>query len=197
MTPISKERLLLVEGKDEEGFFGGLCCKEGFSNIQIIPYQGRDNLGNFLKTLVSLPRFEKVQSLGITRDADEDSAAAYQSVLTSLTKAGLPRPEDTAVKGANPETVVIILPPSRREGCLETVLWETIKTTSTADCIRDYVACTEIPEGNRRAKAMVHTYLARMNKPGLKIGEATLAGYWDLSHIALNSLKTFLSKLAA
>ena len=186
-----------MEGRDEEGFFGGLCCAEGLSTIQIMPYRGRDNLGNFLRTLVRLRGFEKVQRLGITRDADEDSAAAYQSVGDLLANAGMSRPKHPLAEETSPRVLVMILPPAHQEGCLETILWETIKTTSTADCIREYVACAQIPGGNRHAKAMIHAYLATKHSPGLKIGEATFAGYWDLNHIAFNPLKTFLAELAA
>ena len=142
-------------------------------------------------------RFEEVLVLGVTRDADDDSQAAYQSTRAQLAKVGLPLPGNPAAKGATLRVEVMILPPEQQKGCLENVLWETVATTSTAGCTRDYVACAEIPEGNRRAKAMVHAYLATKPTPGLKIGEAAKAGYWELNHNALDPLKRFLSKLEA
>lgn len=197
MMSIRKERLLLVEGRDDERFFTKLCSHEGLSNIQIIPYDGKPKLGVFLKTLIELPRFDDVLRLGVTRDADENAEAARQSVWALLRRAGLPRTDHPATEGVGPGVAVMVLPPERAEGCLETLLWETIETTSSVDCIRDLVACAAIPEGNRRAKAKVHAYIATKKKPGLRIGEAADAGYWDLNHGALDSLKKFLSELAA
>lgn len=196
MTSIRKEHLLLVEGKDDERFFASLCSHEGLTNIQIIPYNGKHQLGNFLKTVVELPRFDRVLRLGVTRDADQDAEGAYQSVRTLVANARLPRTDHPATNGVGPEVAVMIVPPERPEGCLETLLWKTVETTDNATCVQDMVDCAAIPEGNQRAKAKVHAYIATQKKPELKIGEAADAGYWNLDHRALDSLKGFLAKLA-
>ena len=90
------------------------------------------------------------------------------------------------------------MPPERSTGCLETLLWETIKTDGIAECIEDYLECAQIPTlGNRRAEAGVYAYIAANREPGLKIGEAARAGFWNLDHPALLPVKRFVVALAA
>lgn len=198
-VPISEEVLLLVEGRDEKGFFLELCHRTGVTDLQIVIYGGKYNLANFLKTLRLAPGFDSVKYIGLVRDADERSDSAFQSVCSALSSANVPIPSEPLVLTANtPRVAVMIMPPSGVAGCLETLLWQIIEAEEIARCIEDYVGCARVPTtGNRQVKAKVHTYLAAQPTAGLKIGEAAKAGYWDFDHPALGPLKDLVRTLSS
>ncbi|CAB3288031.1 protein of unknown function [Methanocaldococcus lauensis] len=81
---IESEKVLFVEGKDEENFFEELLNYMGITDVQIISYEGKDNLKNKLEAITKTPGFSKVQIFGIVRDADEDVRGAFQSVRDTL-----------------------------------------------------------------------------------------------------------------
>ena len=195
---IAKARLLLVEGTDDLKFFGFLLEHLGISNIQVVEYGGKNNFRNFIRTLQQVPKFENVFSLAVVRDANGDANSARQSVEHALSDAQLWSPGNG---GTGPDSTlpvsVLIMPPGRSDGCLETLLWETISAGVNSACIEDYIGCVEIPpEGTRYAKAKIHTYLAAQPKPGLKIGESLASRYWDVNHSAFDPVKDFLRELA-
>lgn len=194
---IGKARLLLVEGDTDEGLFLRLCQREGISNIQIIPYYGKNNFRNVLGVLRVQSGFEAVKHLGIVRDADTDAQAALRSVQDALAHTGLPLPGQSVTPGEGAlRTLIQIMPPGRSEGCLETLLWRTIPEP-TASCIDDYIECTQVPSlGSRHAKARVYAYIAAQRKPELRLGESARAGYWDFDHPAFEPLTEFVRSLA-
>ena len=87
---IERERLLLVEGKTDKEFFDRLCMNQlgddYVTNLQILPYDGKDSLKSFLEVLLTLPKFEEVTHLGIVRDADftGGALASIQGILRQL-----------------------------------------------------------------------------------------------------------------
>lgn len=194
---IKEARILLVEGDTDVGLFLRLHQRIGISNVQIIPYGGKDNFRNVLGVLRVQAGFEGVEYLGIVRDADADSQAALRSVEDTLVHAGLPLPGQSGPPGTGTlRTMIQIMPPECSDGCLETLLWQTIPE-SIANCIDDYVDCTQVPSpGSRHAKARVYAYIATQEKPELRLGESARAGYWDFDHPAFEPVKEFLRSLA-
>ena len=84
-TPLTKEKLLLVEGRDDEGLFGALFAHlGGMPEIEIRRYEGKDKFRSYIHTLKMVRGFSAVTSIGIIRDADENAAGAFQSVRDSL-----------------------------------------------------------------------------------------------------------------
>ena len=196
---ILQRRLLLVEGRDDKEFLRRLCDHIDVAGVQIESHGGRDNLRRRIKGLQTRPRFEDLRDLGIIRDADENADNAFQSVRGALLNAGLSSPDGPGVfTGGIPRVSVLIMPPERPSGCLETLLWETVKERAGTECVGEFIGCADIPDtGNRSVKAKVHAYIAMQKMPGLKIGEATGAGYFNLDHPSLNTLKDYLRSLSA
>lgn len=194
---IGKARLLLVEGDTDVGLFLRLCQRDRISNIQIIPYGGKDNFQNVLRVLTLQAGFEAVEHLGIVRDADADAQAALTSVQDALAHTELPLPGQSVAPGEGAlRTLIQIMPPGRSDGCLETLLWRTIPE-QIASCINDYIECTRVPSrGSRHAKARVYSYIATQKKPELRLGESARAGYWDFDHPAFEPVREFLRSLA-
>ncbi len=171
------------------------CAKMDLLDTQIMKYDGRDKLRDYLERLPELSDFEKVESIGVVRDADNDSRAACESVRDSLKKAQLwPTDQQVPIENEDPRVSILLVPPTDSQGCLESLLWQAVENKPLAKCIHDYIDCAEIPVGNRRSKALVHAYIAAQRKPGLKIGEATWAGYWKPKHPAFEPVRDFLSE---
>ena len=126
---IKKIKLLLVEGKDEVVFFKVLCEKLGIDNIQIIESGGKDKFKDLLPAILNIRGFEKVTSIGIIRDADESSNAAFDSIKHHLLKNNLIAPNSIGeVKSKEREISigVFIMPGNRDIGMLENLMLDTV-----------------------------------------------------------------------
>lgn len=197
---IGKPTQLLVEGKDQQNFFetfiGHLCCQ----GIQVQDFGGVNELGRFLPSLVKLPGFSNVVSLGIVRDAEQDAASAFQSVRSALQKAGLSIPDapDRRSSGS-PAVTVHILPGGDTAGMLETLLCRSFEDEPVKGCIDDFFACVDgLPNSRpvvRRDKARAHAYLAVMPEPHVSVGVAAQKRYWDLDHRVFAGIRAFLQSL--
>lgn len=192
---------LLVEGNDHRNFFRAFIRQLAMKDIQIRSFGGINDLGRFLRAFVSAPGFgDSVQRIGIVRDAEVSAASAFQSVQSSLDRAGLSVPDrPEQVSSGDPAVCVLILPGSGREGMLETLLCETFAGSADDRCISEFFECVaEAGEGNIRwpAKARAWAYLATRAEPHHSVGYATEKGYWgDLDQPAFRVVREFLRKL--
>ena len=115
---VEQPNVLVVEGKEEELFFGALIKHLGLQGIQIMPIGGKEQLRRNLKALVLSPGFSEITSLGIVRDANADPPAvlprrrlheispcrsrAVAREEMGLLAAELPRPSRTASPKGGP-----------------------------------------------------------------------------------------------
>ena len=200
ITELEKPKLLIVEGWDDQRLIIALMNKIGITDIQILRLEGVNNLKPYLNALVITPGFQDiVQALGIVRDADDNSANMLRSVKGALGAVGLPVPTGPLeVAGANPKTLLLIVPHGERTGALEDVCLASVEADDAIDCVEGYMDCVrekvEIPPNNV-AKAKVQTFLASRLKPGLRLGEAAEADYWDFNHSSFDPLKELLQLL--
>lgn len=197
---IAAAKQLLAEGRDAEKFLQALIRTIGRDDLQVQNYGGVDELHGFLKALVRTREFrEKVNSLGIIRDAERDPAAAFQSVCGALRNAELPvppRPETTA--GRTLRVSVLILPRADQPGMLETICLEAIADQPVMKCIEEFFACVQKTGGSLPAnldKAKVHAFLSSRERPHLTFGQSAEAGYWPFVAPVFDPLKDFLRGL--
>jgi hypothetical protein len=81
---IKQTKLLIVEGRDEENFFGAaLASYLGIADIQVLGIGGKTLLTANLKALKNDPAFPTVQSLAVVRDADLTPAGSTVAAATS------------------------------------------------------------------------------------------------------------------
>ena len=190
---------LLVEGNDDRNFFEALRDHLALSGMQIQTFHGVDRLRRFLLTLVDTPGFQDtVASIGIVRDAEDDAASAFQSVRSSLERAGLPAPSAPGERaGDKPPVTVLILPDGARPGMLETLLCETFQGSPLDGCIDDFFTCVGgLPDDWEPSdKARAQAFLATKERPQVSVGVAAARGYWNLEHGALGSVRAFLEAL--
>ncbi len=194
----SKPCLLVVEGKDDEGFFEALVKHLGLhESIQLHKAQGKDNLRDALDAVVKNPGFPDVNSLGLVRDADQNPKAAFQSICSILPLVGLPVPKTVlAPIGQNPRVTIMILPSLDRPGALEDICIESVAEDACMSCVEGYLECLSTKgikiRDNMRAKAMVQVFLASRPRPGLQLAVAAQAKIWPWDHEVFVPLQNFL-----
>ena len=199
---INQPKQVLVEGYEEVRVFTRLASDLGLTNVQCHPYQGKPQLREFLRTFVALSDFARVSSLAVVADADFDVGATRDSILGALDNVGLPQPTDplSEVSSGNLKVSYLILPHSRAQGMLEDVCLESVMSDPVMECIDQFINCVKEkrenwPRREAQAKARVHAYLASLDRPDLRLGEAAARGIWNFTSPAFDPLKELLTKL--
>ena len=209
--PITKEALLLVEGKDELNFFETLCKHLAFSpQPEIRHFGGVDQFRGFLEVLLDASGFQDVKSIGIIRDAEENAAAALQSVQSSLNNAAASKNNVDLAVPTGPERLVsdgqravgvLILPGQGRPGMLETLLCDTLPGKPENACVDAFFKCVkESRQGwtaKRPDKARAQVFITTQPEPHVSVGVAAQKKYWDLNHEALEPVRAFLRSVVA
>jgi hypothetical protein len=200
LKEIEVAKQLLFEGRDAERFFEALIKAAGLPGIQVQNFGGVDELHGFLKALVRTAAFRtRVSSLAIIRDAEDNPAAAFQSVCGVLRNVGLPVPsQPRIVETFTPRIGVLILPDETTPGMLETVCLQAIAEWPIMECVEEYFHCIQMRVGatpKNLDKAKVHAYLSSMVRPHLTFGQSAEAGYWPFENPIFDPLKEFLIAL--
>ncbi len=197
--PIESEIQILVEGNDQRNFFEAFISHLALANIQVQNFGGVDQLRDFLEGLVDVTGFRAVKSVGIVRDAETSAQAAFQSVQSSLSNAGLPVPNQPERRaGSSPAVTVLILPGDNRPGMLETLLNETFANTPEEACINAFFDCVKaVPTVSiiNPDKARAYAYLTTKPNPHHSVGMAAKQRYWNLNHPVFDQLRQFLRAL--
>lgn len=197
---IKEERLLIVEGRDEEEFFGALLEKLKINEIQVLGIGGKSLLKDRLKALKIDSHWKKVSSLGIMRDADQNPEGAFQSVCSALKNAGLPVPKkvmEPTNRNIKPVICAMIIPSYSRPGALESLCLDAAKDEPAMTCVEEYFVCLKrqgvanVKSVNLH-KARARVYLASKEEPDLSIGIAAKKGYWPLDSSVFDEVKRFI-----
>ena len=195
---IEKTKLLLVECIDEVRLFEALAKDIGAEDVQIRDYQGKGNLRRFLGLLPQIPGYSDLESIGITRDADENSDDTAKSVRDALGAAGFPIPDsplEYAYDGRISVRYLII--PHGETGALEDVCLASVNEDPAMACVDGYFDCVERseldgPRAKWMSKAKVHAFLSSRENPALRLGEAAERGVWSFDAPAFDPLKRVL-----
>jgi hypothetical protein len=200
---IEKSRLLIVEGKDEENFFGALLKVMPLSTIQILPMGGKTLFPTHLTAIVETAGFANVERIGVVRDSDGNPDGAFVSVCSALEASGLVVPSQAQVFAAGkPGTGILILPPSSAgtNRMLEDICMVSVEAEAAIECLDDYFVCLAgkgiVHRDAALAKARLHAFLASRVEPDLRLGEAARKGYWNWNHSVFDPVKAFLQQLA-
>ena len=199
---IKKDKLLLVEGNDDQNFFQKLMQEITLDNIQIIPMEGKENFRtpNF-KSVINTSGFREVKSLGIIRDADDNADNAFRGICTALKECGLPEPTQPGViTNTSLKVGILIIPPSAEKGEIEDLCLSSLKEYSEMGCIDDYFRCLkqELPSDKfpkKLSKAKIQAFLASREESVPHLGIAAQRSYFPLGHDAFEGIKKFLRLL--
>lgn len=200
---LQKSKLLLVEGRDDEEFFGGLLRHLEIDDIQVIPAGGKDQFSNNFQGLIKDSDFPAIISMGIVRDADYDPKATLQSIGNALKRAGLPVPKKVMTKAkqnGSPDVIIMILPNANERGALEDLCLAAVKEDNASTCVERYLSCLKEqniagPKQKWLNKARVRVFLSSKEEPTLSLGIAAQRGYWPFDHNVFDDVKKFLKSV--
>jgi len=197
---IVSARVLAVEGEEDRLFFDAFIKALGFPTVQVIAYNGKDKLRRFLRALVKMTTFDRVEHLGITRDADDSAVNATTSVRNAVSAADLPVPAQSCEPSApKPRVSFIVVPPGANSGMLEDLCSASVAdhpfSGSVAIFIESAGQAGAIPKN--LAKARIQAFLAVQEDPGKRLGEAAQAGYFPFASAAFNDLRECLRRIFA
>ena len=193
---IQSPKILIVEGRDEKGFFEAFLRTLALAEIQVAGIGGKTQIRPNLKALVKDPDFSKIVSIGIIRDANADPKAAFQSVRDALKSAGLPIPRLPMKLVAGPPRInVMLLPSTERSGELEDLCLEAFKNEPIMTCVDQYFKCVKklgMREPRKLSKAKVAALLSSQEDPAISVGLSAQKGFWDFKNAAFLKVKNFL-----
>ena len=186
-----KPRQLLVEGKNDRHVIWALCNQyqlpETFSLV--VPEEdGTEGIEALLAGLPARLDEPKLETLGIVVDADQDLAARWQALRDRLIASGYPNiPKVPPAQGwidappDRPRVGVWLMPDNQLPGMLEDFVArlmlpddalrpkaEAILQEIERDCLNCYTLV-------HRPKALIHTWLAWQETPGMPMGQAITA----------------------
>ena len=198
-TTIEHPGVLVVEGKDEEGFFRAMLKHMHVQDVQVLGIGGKTKLTPSLKALVLTPTFSRVARLGVIRDADEDPAAAFQSVCYSLQAAGLAVPALVGQPCRGTPAVAVLILPHDGTGALEDICLNSVASDPAIPCVTAFFDCVCPLLGAPRhiGKAKVQAFLSSRREEGRRLGEAAEAGYWPWDATCFDVVKQFIGFVGA
>lgn len=207
---IEKEKLLLVEGKDEVSVFEKLLPALGINDVQVINCGGKDTFKSNFPSLIKTPGFSEVITYAIIQDADHSAASRFESIQHYLRENQQPVPEQIGEIEANNSVRVgiYLCPGEARAGMLENKFLDTLKDTPICACVEAYVqtlteSCPTSEAGskgvfglpNNLAKAKTLATLVATKDPCTSLGLAAQQGYWNFDHPSMQDLGDFLRQL--
>src|SRR3989304_1127823 len=81
---LQKPKLLIIEGKDDECFFCALIDHLKIEDIKVAGAGGKNQIQGQLQAIVKDDGFNKITSLGVIRDANNNPGDAFKSVINAL-----------------------------------------------------------------------------------------------------------------
>ena len=188
--------VLLVEGWDDVGFMASFLAHHAITEVQVLPYLGRDRLRTYLLALQNTPGFERVRWLGISQDADLDAAAAAQRIRDVLRNAGLVVPDRSwKTMPGSPSVAALVMPNGFDPGDLESLLWQSVEERQIAKCVLEFLDCVEQGAGDLPqpiSKARAYAYMAASNPPAWRLNMAMRDRIFDFDHPVFRPLLDLL-----
>ncbi|MFN8515565.1 MAG: DUF3226 domain-containing protein [Thermomicrobiales bacterium] len=176
LRPIERPNLLMVEGEEEERFWNALLRVRARNDIQVQAVGGKYSLTTNLPSATRARGFAQVRRLGVAQDADDDAGAAFDRICGALVIAGLSVPRRSwAIAAGSPEVVALVLPDGHNPGDLESLVWESVAGEAAVSCVESFMTClveANIPLPRQQSKARVHAYLATLDPPDRRLGDA-------------------------
>jgi hypothetical protein len=193
-------KFVFCEGGDDLAVITGVAQSIGLTGLHIEPFLGKDKLRDFLRDVRKRPEFtqDKVEAVGIIRDADDDGSAAFQSVRDSLLANNFKAPDQNGGFVANGIKIgILVIGPNDGKGMIEDACLNAVSDRPGFPCVEDYFRC--IAEKSDRkdfsSKAKIRVWMASQVDHEFYVGKAAKEGYWPWENPAFDSIKAFLRQL--
>lgn len=202
-----KNAHLLVEGKNDQHVIWALCklhqVPETFDVL--VPEDG--GLEAVLADIPIRLKEAGLQALGVVIDADEDIRIRWQSLRTRLQQAGYSLPSRLSPNGFaaspsnRPRIGVWIMPDNRLPGILENFVTQLIPANDPLRSVAEDTLQSIEQRGlhryqiPHRPKALIHTWLAWQEAPGMPMGQAITARALQYDAATANRFVNWLQTL--
>lgn len=177
----SGSKILLVEGKQDWNVIDALCKKNEINNnlFGINECEGYENVIKKLNALI-LSSDNKPEVIGVVIDADNSSEKRWNQIKKKLKSHNYILPKNPEAQGTiiqnydNPKIGIWLMPNNSDCGMLENFLLKMINpeyievAKSCVDLAKEK-GITSFKE-NHYSKAVIHTYLAWQDEPGMPLG---------------------------
>ena len=186
---------LVVEGNNDRHVIWALCKYHNIPEVFTVTLPGDQNESGVDPLIRGIPTRLKIpglRALGIVIDADENLLSRWQAIQTHLAGAGYtnlparPIPEGILISETNfPRIGVWIMPNNEVSGAIEDFSRLLIAPTDQlASIATETISRLETAQLHRyrpshRSKALLHTWLAWQNPPGMPMGTAITARVLD------------------
>ncbi|MEC4817967.1 MAG: DUF3226 domain-containing protein [Scytonema sp. PMC 1069.18] len=209
--PQPKPQQLLVEGKNDRHVIWALCERHQLPETFSVEVPSAEDGQGIEVLLAELPirlKQDNLRTLGIVMDADWDLSARWQAVRQRLNASGYeeipesPLPEGWVYVSPNlPKVGVWLMPDNQLPGMLENFVTQLI-TTDDSLLLKAVSVLQDIEQAGlnryslvQHPKALIHTWLAWQQTPGMPMGQAITARVLNHeSHEAITFVK-WLKKL--
>ncbi|EMC4306856.1 hypothetical protein VEL94_003705, partial [Cronobacter sakazakii] len=206
---IEKEKILFVEGRDELVFFDSLLQFMGdeyHKTIQIIPYEGKAKLNEFLSMISKTEGFiENVSSFAVTRDADMNHGAAIESINSTLRRLfSFCKVDHNEFKETDALKIgVFVFPGKNKSGELEDLVLDAIKGNQVCALVDDYLnglenttkpknESSDFTFPRKPSKAKIQIYFSSMKESDTRLGISAQRKYIDFNHDCFDEIKRFI-----
>ncbi|MFQ5981461.1 MAG: DUF3226 domain-containing protein [Candidatus Heimdallarchaeota archaeon] len=187
---IDKSILVLVEGRDDDHFLDALARDLGIRDtLQILRYNGKAELRDFLFAIKAVQGFEIVRSIGVTGDSDEHPERRVQSINNSIIAAGFHVPDSILT------TSFTLFPDPDTPGTVETLLLRAIEDHERMKCVEDFLNCSFPNAQSYSDKSKLWSFLSAGKKPGFSLKTAFNSGEISRNHSAFSQIREFLEAL--
>ena len=200
---IKEKKLVLVERADE--YFFVILALQGYliSRVQVLVYNGINDLPQFLKNLPLFDEFSDVESLLIFRDAETNSNSAVQSINSARSKVGLSdKAKEMIYTSTKPRIGIFLFCDTfqtsvhgARSGSLEDFCSKNLIGSSKIPQVNSFIQSVEETHGKltHKHKSMLHSLFSFVDKlVGAKIGEAAKYGAFNWNAPEFADLKKIL-----
>lgn len=203
---ITSNKLLLVEGQDENNFFNKLLNVLEINDVNILEVGGCNNFKNKYPSTIIRTGFSEVNKLGFVRDAEQNPAnSAFSSICHIISKytpkIPLPSKPGEIVRTNDFYCGIYIMPDNSNAGMLEDLCLASISDEEIYKYVDNYIKMsmnlmtTEDQNTYNISKAKIQTYLASKASLPRNLGIAAQQGKWDFSKQTYVELISFLTQL--
>ena len=204
------KHIVILEGVDDKHVVQHVLTQRGlrdqYAHFDFSEKEGWDPL------IESLPVYLKSQaykSIAVVADADSDLAIRWGAIRRHLEDAGyvdlpiaMPQVGVVADAEGKPRVGVWLMPNNQGVGAMEDFLLSLVDDQDPGlvhakAVIRDLPADVRKFRPTHEVKALVHTWLAWQESPGLRLGTAVKARYFDANREAAGQLVDWFSRVDA
>ncbi|HZM05804.1 MAG TPA: DUF3226 domain-containing protein [Candidatus Saccharimonadales bacterium] len=191
-------KFVFCEGKSDQSVIQSLAAHLEL-NIHVESTGGKDKLASFLGSLLKRPAFaqQKVNAIGVLRDANGNSSAAFTSVCDALLRNNFTAPGSDGEFSDSELRVGIFIVGVDGRGMIEDVCLKSVSDRPEYSCVDSYFDC--IAQKSSRStflsKAKFRVWMASHVDHEFHVGKAAEKGYLPWESPVFDPLKKFLRAL--